>query len=134
MGILGGMDGSIDPRFLIREGSHLNRGDDGVHLRCYEARRYVRKLTDITGTGSVDIAHGIPNIIINLVGPPLYISCHYRLSYCPLFILRQQENGGMVRLAEWGKKGSLVASLVVQSYFPRGSTHNVLTEVRHDFL
>jgi len=86
-----------------------------VSQHCYEARYHVCKLGDVTAAGlehvPVDIARGIPHIVINFVGPPLYFPRHYRLPYYPWFIFRQQENGGMVQLAEWGKRDSLVASI-----------------------
>jgi len=71
-------------------------------------------------------------------------TCLSQLHHYTLHTTWQQEkkiqNGGMVRLAQRGKRGSLVASLewriaVVQSVvFSPGGRRNVLTEVWHDFL
>jgi len=96
---------------------------------------------ELDGTGlehvPVDVTQGV--LKIGLVRPPIYFPRDYCLRYYPLFILGQQENGVMVRLAEWGRRGSLVTSLkwciaVVQSSFSPGSTRNVLMEIRHDLL
>jgi len=76
----------------------------------------------------VGIAHGVLNIVITLVGPPFSVPRHSRRPYCILLILRQQENGGMVRLAKQGKRGSLVEwyVAVVQSSFSPDSRRSVL--------
>jgi len=40
----------------------------------------------------------VPNIVINLGGPPPNVPCHYHLPYYPLFIFWQQVDGSMLRL------------------------------------